>query len=174
MKIGDQFKNFDLKDNHDKIVNTSDFESNNALLLLFYAENCPYSKEYKDRIEQLVANYEEDDINILLIRTGHANGQSILEADKMKLEGIRENYVVNLKDPDKSLSKDYDVKVTPEAFLFNKYRELVYRGAVDDAWQNQQLVTRVYLEDALEYALDGLEIDYPEIEAEGTPITSIK
>jgi hypothetical protein len=32
------------------------------------------------------------------------------------------------------------------------------------------MVTAVYLEDAIEEALDGMEIDYPEIPATGTAI----
>jgi hypothetical protein len=59
---------------------------------------------------------------------------------------------------------------TPEAFLFNNNRELVYRGAIDDNWENEAAIMQVYLEDAVEYSLDGLEVDYPEIDAVGCTI----
>jgi len=59
---------------------------------------------------------------------------------------------------------------TPEAFLFNSKRELVYRGAIDDSWENAKAVTRVYLEDAIEMSLDGLEVDFPEIQPVGCSI----
>jgi hypothetical protein len=59
---------------------------------------------------------------------------------------------------------------TPEVFLFNSRRELVYHGAVDDSWDNENAVMQVYLEDAIEYCLDGLEVDYPEIPPVGCSI----
>jgi len=60
--------------------------------------------------------------------------------------------------------------MNPEVFLFNSKRELVYRGAIDDCWDNEAMVSNVYLEDAIENALDGIEVDYPEIPPLGTPI----
>ena len=59
---------------------------------------------------------------------------------------------------------------TPEVFLFNSKRELVYKGAIDDSWDNESTVMSVYLDDAIEYTLDGIDIDYPEVEAEGCSI----
>jgi hypothetical protein len=59
---------------------------------------------------------------------------------------------------------------TPEVFLFNSKRELVYKGAIDDSWENEATVTSVYLEDAIEYALDGVDIDYPEVPAVGCSV----
>ncbi|MOA54296.1 hypothetical protein D3C78_1778860 [compost metagenome] len=40
---------------------------------------------------------------------------------------------------------------------------MVYKGAIDDSWENENMVTRVYLEDAIEAALDGIDVDYPEV-----------
>jgi hypothetical protein len=60
--------------------------------------------------------------------------------------------------------------VNPEVFLFNRKRELSYKGAIDDCWENEAMITNVYLEDAIEETLDGMDIDYPEITPIGTPI----
>ena len=54
--------------------------------------------------------------------------------------------------------------------LFNSKRELVYKGAIDDNWESESAVTSAYLEDAIEEALDGMEIDFPEIPCNGNPI----
>ena len=47
---------------------------------------------------------------------------------------------------------------------------MVYKGAIDDSWDNENAVTRVYLEDAIEYTLDGMDIDFPEIPAVGCSV----
>ena len=75
-----------------------------------------------------------------------------------------------LHDPSQEIAKKFGAKVNPEVFLFNSKRELVYKGAIDDCWENEPMVTQVWLEDAIDYALDGIEVDYPEIEATGCPI----
>ena len=59
---------------------------------------------------------------------------------------------------------------TPEVFLFNQKRELVYKGAIDDSWENEATVMSVHREDAIEYTLDGSDIDYPEVDAVGCSI----
>ena len=68
------------------------------------------------------------------------------------------------------MAKRFGATVNPEVFLFNSKRELVYKGAIDDCWENEAMVTNVYLEDAIESALDGVEVDYPEVAPVGTPI----
>jgi peroxiredoxin len=75
-----------------------------------------------------------------------------------------------LFDEKQVVAKQLGATKTPEVFLFNSRRELVYKGAIDDSWDNEQTVTHVYLEDAIEYALDGIEVDYPEIPAVGCGI----
>ena len=54
--------------------------------------------------------------------------------------------------------------------MFNSKRELVFQGAIDDNWENESMVTRVFLQDAIEDALDGMEPDYPEIPAVGCSV----
>ena len=88
-------------------------------------------------------------------------------ANRLKLGDI--NFLF-LKDETQEVAKKFGATVTPEVFLFNRKRELVYKGAIDDAWENENMVTAAYLEDAIEEALDGIEPDFPEVEALGTPI----
>jgi hypothetical protein len=75
-----------------------------------------------------------------------------------------------LHDESQSVLRDLGAQRTPEVFLFNQKRELVYKGAIDDSWENEATVMSVYLEDAIEYTLDGIDIDYPEIDAVGCSI----
>jgi hypothetical protein len=75
-----------------------------------------------------------------------------------------------LLDENQEVAKSLGAERTPEVFLFNNKRELVYKGAIDDNWENPNAVMQVYLEDAIEYSLDGLEIDYPEVPAIGCSI----
>ena len=62
------------------------------------------------------------------------------------------------------------LKLNFEAFVFNSKRKLVYKGAIDDNWESEHMVMQVYLEDAIEDTLDGMEPDYPEITAVGCSV----
>jgi len=75
-----------------------------------------------------------------------------------------------LYDENQLVAKKLGATRTPEAFVFNRSRELVDQGAIDDNWEHQAMVTQVYLEDAIEDTLDGMETDFPEEPAVGCSI----
>jgi hypothetical protein len=84
--------------------------------------------------------------------------------------GLEDLHFLFLHDETQEVARTFGAQVNPEVFLFNRKRELVFKGAIDDSWQNEAMATSVYLEEAIEEALDGMEIDFPEIPAVGTPI----
>ena len=75
-----------------------------------------------------------------------------------------------LYDEDQRVATKLGATRTPEAFVFNSKRKLVYKGAIDDNWESEHMVMQVYLEDAIEDTLDGMEPDYPEITAVGCSV----
>ena len=75
-----------------------------------------------------------------------------------------------LRDSTQKFARKLGAERTPEAFVFNSKRELVYQGAIDDNWEHKELVTHVYLEDAIEDALDGVDVDFPVIQPVGCSI----
>src|SRR6202040_815654 len=68
-----------------------------------------------------------------------------------------------LHDPLQSLARSLGAERTPEAFLFDRDRRLVYHGAIDDSRDDSAVGTH-YLRDALDARLAG---DTPR--AAGTP-----
>lgn len=174
MEIGDKFKEFTLKGADGKMHTIYEYADKYALCIVFTSNSCPYSKSYGKRLIKLLNAYEDDNFGIIGISSNDA-AQSpedsyenmVAISKKLGLESINFMY---LHDEDQSVAKAYGATTNPEVFLFNSKRELVYRGAIDDNWQNANLVTRVYLEDAIEYCLDGLEVDFPFVPAEGCPI----
>ncbi len=61
-----------------------------------------------------------------------------------------------LYDGDQAVARAYGPERTPEVFLFDGDRRLVYHGAIDDS-RDESAVTQHYLSDALEAVLDGRE-----------------
>ena len=74
-----------------------------------------------------------------------------------------------LHDPDQSLARALGSERTPEVFVFDAERRLVYHGAIDDD-RDGDAVTQHYLRDALEAALVGEEPSLAETAAVGCSV----
>lgn len=171
MNIGDNLKHFELKSTTGEVVSTYHLSDKSALLIVVTCNHCPTALAYWPRIISLAKQYEEDNLGALAINGNDASQKpmdSFAEMQRLASQyGVPFPY---LHDESQEILKQLGAERTPEVFLFNARRELVYKGAIDDSWENEAAVMRVYLEDAIEFALDGLEIDYPEIPAVGCSI----
>ncbi len=171
MNIGDKMPKFNLFGVDDKMYNNFDFADKYALAIVFTCNHCSYSRSYWSRIAKLKERYEEDNLAMLCINSNDASQNADESFENMKITakqvGIYPDYFI---DESQEVAQAFGAELTPEVFLFNSKRELVYKGAIDDCWDNENNVTHVYLEDAIEYALDGIEVDYPEIRADGCGI----
>jgi hypothetical protein len=68
------------------------------------------------------------------------------------------------------VAKSFDAAHTPEIFLFNAERKLVYHGKIDDNWQDERKVKTKYLRNALDELLSGKAISVPETYSIGCTI----
>lgn len=171
MNIGDILKPFQLKSTDNLVVSTYDFSDKYAFLVLVTCNHCPYAQAYWPRMIKLAEKFEEDNLGVVAIC---GNDSTIQPQDSFEnMQRLAAQFRLSfpyLYDEDQSVMKQLGATKTPEVFLFNSKRELVYKGAIDDSWDNESTVMSVYLEDAIEYTLDGIDIDYPEVEAEGCSI----
>ncbi|MEZ4804004.1 MAG: redoxin family protein [Bacteroidia bacterium] len=172
MNIGDKLINFKLEATDGKWYSNFDFVERYALCFIFTSNTCPQSKAYWQRIVKLADRYEQDNMVLFAV-----NSNDELQDPNESMQGMKDlmgtlegENVYYLKDEDQSLAKQMGAEINPEVFLFNSKRELVYKGIIDDSWENENQVMMAYLEDAIEYCLDGIDIDYPEIPAQGCDI----
>jgi peroxiredoxin len=174
LQIGDKLPEFNLIGYDDKMHSTYEYAEKYALAVIFTCNGSPVSQAYSERLIKLFEIYEEDNLGIIGINSNDEMQSPEDSMAKMKLAAyhfkLPDLHFMYLKDEDQKVAKLFGAKLNPEVFLFNSKRELVYKGAIDDNWENANMVTAVYLEDAIESALDGVEVDYPEVEATGTPI----
>jgi len=169
MNIGDKLINFKLPATNGELYSNFAFADKYALCIIFASNTCEYSKAYWNRIIKLVDQYEEDNMALVVVNSNDELQDSNESLDGMKalLKGLKAERIVYLKDADQTLAKNMGATKTPEVFLFNSKRELVYKGIIDDQWENESQVMMAYLEDAIEYCLDGIDIDYPELPPQG-------
>lgn len=171
MEIGKSLFNFELPGIDGKVYDKFTFADRTALVFIVTCNHCPYARAYWHRLIKLYNQFEEDNLMIMAI---NANDASQYPADSFenmkKMSNELKLPFPYLYDEDQKIAKKLGASRTPEAFVFNSKRKLVYQGAIDDNWENEHMVMQVYLEDAIEDTLDGMEPDYPEIPAVGCSI----
>ncbi len=172
MQIGDKLFDFKLPATDGNTYSKFTYADRYALLIIVSCNQCRYANAYWSRIVKMWEKFEDDAIGIMIINGNDAEHNPEDSFDNM--ETLSSTYFKGkfpyLYDETQSVIKALGAKRTPEVFLFNSKRELVYKGAIDDSWENEFAVTNVYLEDAIECTLDGLDVDYPEIPAVGCSI----
>jgi len=174
LNIGDKLPDFNLKGFDGKFYNNFNYADKYALAVIFTCNRWPISQAYSQRLIKLFEKYEEDSMGIVGINSNDGSQVTLDDFAHIQLVaqklGLDEMHFLYLKDEDQVVAKKFGATVNPEVFLFNRKRELAYKGAIDDCWENEAMVTQVYLEDAIEETLDGMEIDFPETKSVGTPI----
>jgi peroxiredoxin len=115
-----------------KIVHRDDFSEKNALLVIFMCAHCPYVVHVKPELIRLGNDYRSRGVGIVGIS---ANDPLTYPADAPPKLAIfsRDLPFPLLFDETQEIAKAYDAACTPDFFLFDQERKLVYRGQLDDS-----------------------------------------
>jgi peroxiredoxin len=171
LEIGEPLFKFELKGVDGKMYTNYSFADRTALLIVISCNHCPYARAYWKRLIKMSNQFEDDNLGIIVINPNDASQYPEDSFENMVKLSQNLNFPFPyLYDETQEIANQLGAQRTPEAFLFNSKRKLVYKGAIDDSWENEHHVTRVYLEDAIEYTLDGMEPDFPEIPAVGCSV----
>jgi peroxiredoxin len=158
MPLGTKAPDFELTDTvSGKNVATTDFADKRALLVMFICNHCPYVKHVRDELASLGKDYENSDLGIVAISSNDIQEYPSDSPEEMKAEAERYGYVFPyLYDEDQSVAAAYTAMCTPDFFLFDSDRTLVYRGRLDGSRPNTGVpVTGEDLRSAIEATLSG-------------------
>jgi hypothetical protein len=75
-----------------------------------------------------------------------------------------------LRDESQEVARAYDAACTPDIFVFDRDRKLLYNGRIDDNWKEPSSVTRNDLREVLDAALDGSKVDFEHVPSMGCSI----
>ncbi len=152
VKIDEKVKEWSLKDTENKThcLKTLSKEKK-AVVLIFLATQCPAMDEYVERINTLVKDYKEKNVQFVGI---HSNKYETVEKIKKYREKHNFEFPI-LKDPDNNIADYFQARRTPEVFLIDTEKMLRYRGAIDDSRNTPKTH---YLKNVLELVLDGKTI----------------
>lgn len=157
LSLGTTAPEFALPDTNGKIVRLSDFDGAKALLVIFLCNHCPYVKHIADRLAQITKEYVEKGVAVVGINSNDATAYPEDSPEKMKEEVAARGYPFPyLYDETQETAKAYRAACTPDFFLFDADRKLVYRGQLDDSRPSNGVpVTGKDLTAAVEAVLSG-------------------
>ena len=169
--LGQTAPNFSLPDVSGKNYSISDFAANPLLLIIFSCNHCPYVQAYEERIKKLQNDFRKDGLQIVAINANDADLYEEDSFDEMKKRAVEKQFnFLYLRDESQQTAKAFGAAFTPELFLFNAERKLIYTGKIDDNWREPEKVQTKYLQNAIEEYLRGEEISVPETYAIGCTI----
>lgn len=115
-------------------VTLADFADQKALLVLFISRHCPYVQHIKYELAQLGQDTRDRGLGIVAISSNDAMTHPDDAPDSLKEFAEELNFSFPLLfDESQQTAKDYFAACTPDIFLFDQGRRLVYRGQLDDS-----------------------------------------
>ena len=133
------------------------FDGAPGLLVVFLSNHCPFVKHLADHFAGLAAEYQTRGVAVVGINANDVATHPDDSPEKMVDEVTRRGYTFPyLFDESQDVAKAYRAACTPDFFLFDAGRRLVYRGQYDASRPSLEMpVTGEDLRAALEAVLGG-------------------
>jgi peroxiredoxin len=157
LRLGTEAPAFDLPDTAGNRVSISDFQDAPALLVAFMCNHCPYVKHVREHFVELVKEYQDRGVAVVGINANDVDTYPDDSPEHMARDAQTYGYTFPyLYDESQEVARAYRAACTPDFFLFDADRRLVYRGQMDSSRPgNENPVTGEDLRTALDAVLAG-------------------
>jgi len=144
-----------------RFVRLEDFVADDALLVMFICTHCPYVKHVRAQIAQLARDLQGKAIGIVAISANDPETYPEDAPEGLARDAADAGYLFPyLFDESQEIAKAYTAACTPDFFLFDHDRALVYRGQLDDSRPgNGKPVDGHDLRTAIDAVLAGTPVD---------------
>ena len=162
LALGTQAPDFNLKDvTSDQYIPLSSFQDKISLLVVFACRHCPYVKHGQNQLAQIGKDYQDKSISIVAISSNDPASYPEDAPVSLKEQAEEIDFTFPyLFDETQAVAKAYQAACTPDFFLFDQDRKLVYRGQMDDSRPGNNIpVTGRDLRAAIEAVLNNQEVN---------------
>jgi len=112
-------------------ISLDTFAGKTGLLVMFICRHCPYVKHIQDQLAQLGRDYQNQDLGIVAISSNDAEKYPDDSPESLKEMAKELGFTFPLcYDATQAVAKAYQAACTPDFYLFDRERKLVYRGAI--------------------------------------------
>jgi peroxiredoxin len=164
LPLGSQAPDFRLPDTDGNLVSLGDFRDAPALLVIFLCNHCPYVKHVRHELAKLTREYRDKGVASVGINSNDVASYPDDRPELMAREKAEVGYPFPyLYDETQEVAQAYQAACTPDFYVFDRDRKLVYRGQMDDSRPGNDLpVTGSDLRAALDAVLAGQPV--PEVQ----------
>ncbi len=154
------------------VVSVSDFSSAPALLITFICNHCPYVIHLKRAFAQFAREYSSKGLATVAISANDPSTHPADSPSKMTEDADKYTYVFPyLFDETQQVAVDFNAVCTPEFYLFDSNRLLVYRGQFDSSRPGNDVpITGVDLINAVDAVLNDEEVSSHQVPSIGCNI----
>jgi peroxiredoxin len=159
LKTGQPAPQFRLRGTDGNTYSLENFSESKTLLVVFICNHCPYVKARIGDLVQLRSKLSTDELTIVGINSNDPNYENEGYDNMIK---FGRQYKLNfpyLIDESQTIAKSYGAVCTPDPFLFDDTRRLVYHGRINDAVDPQMSPKIPILEDNVKRLLSGNVIE---------------
>lgn len=170
-EINSVMPGFSLKGIDGKIHTPEEFSGVKIPVIIFMCNHCPYVKAVVKRFTELQTKYSDKEVRLIGINPNDTEAYPEDSFENMKI--FAKEYSLNfpyLIDGTQQTAKEFGAVCTPDIFVYNRNRQLKYRGRLDDNWQDESNVIVKDLENAIKEILSGKDVSFEQIPSMGCSI----
>ena len=158
LKTRDRAPDFELLGIDGKKHSLNDYKDYEGLLVIFMCNHCPYVKAKIKAIKEVHEKFK-DKIAVVGINSNDPISYPDDSFENMKIiakeKGIKFDYLV---DETQEIAQKYGAICTPDPFLFDKEKRLIFHGRIDNAMKPEDTVTEKTMINNIEKFLSGEKI----------------
>ncbi len=147
----------------DEFISSNDCFSKKGTLIMFICNHCPFVIHVIDEIVK-ISNQYTNEIDFVAISSNDVVNYPDDSPELMKKLAIDKSFnFPYLYDENQDIAKAYDAACTPDFFLYNDEKKLIYRGQLDDSRPgNEKSVDGKDLRNALDCLIKNVKNNFPQ------------
>jgi peroxiredoxin len=149
---------FLLKGVDNKMYSLKDINSK-SFLVVFICNHCPYVKARINDIVDLQSKFDYKDLQVIGINSNDPNYEGEGFVNMVKFSNYYSLNFPYLIDDTQNVAKDYGAVCTPDPFLFDVDKKLVFHGKINDAIEPNATPSYNIMEENINRLLKGLDIE---------------
>lgn len=158
LKKNESAPSFRLMGTDDKFYSLEDFRSK-SLLIVFICNHCPYVKARIGDLVTLQSRFPKSDLQIIGINSNDPSYQEEGFENMIKFSKENNFNFPYLIDDTQQIARSYGAVCTPDPFLFDQNRKLVFHGKINDAMEPEMTPQVHVMENNIKRLLDGKSIE---------------
>jgi len=162
LPLGTSAPDFTLPDTvSGRMLSLNDLASDRATVVMFICNHCPYVKHVARGLVDLANDYLPSGVSFIAISSNDVENYPDDSPEEMRRNATELGYPFPyLYDESQDVARAYAAACTPDFYIFDGERNLVYRGQMDDSRPRNGIpVTGRDLRAALDAVIAGTPVD---------------